>query len=679
MAEIRRTLDERASLLARPASETPARPAEGSLGRGWRYGRQVLRYITLSEVARVIILGSLMQGSYNSVTGYRLLTDRSFVCAWYYSAIDPADPSRYGPYPCRQPQIERTLARFSAVLGSVCGLASTTALLFLSKNMRKFGTKRLLMVNSLACLIFTKLPSYVLPMGAPIGPPDPWISPVASMIIFSISDFLYSISGGMALCGLVIRSMLCDIAPPSELGRVLSRFFVSVFIAVSIAPMLVVGFTRWTDHKYGQAAWTASSETPASPPHGSPTVPAPTPPADPQDEGAHHPHAFLAGILVDVIVLLWAIFFVRDTTPETARSHASPRQEDDTIERMARDSQPIAKRLRQGLRSALETLRPIAVFLPRVSVSEDGKRTLDWTYTKITSSLTVGYGFILLGNMLFEYVSYQYGYAGEEMSIIVSATCALTSIVVVLGIPAIYPWYEKHTRRPVVLRDLTQLELKALGDDIDALEAKKSAGDSNDEVDGRDEERAHLINNDSSLLVEQEDTTNEHHHQVRIGSHFINADLPADQLSPADRKLLNHAFSLWRFRVELLCARFLLVMGTLPYVVISALMTVLDNALPSTGNILLVMCLFLGLANNSQGPTDAAAVAMIRAQGGTTEQRDNYIAAVSFGHQVMFCVAPLFGSVIYGATLTTHPEWLYYLVVVGLGLAIVMLPVRARY
>ncbi|KAL9934808.1 hypothetical protein V8E36_006583 [Tilletia maclaganii] len=101
-----------------PDESSPLLPAtdDRNASTGSKKESPTWRHLFLPETTRIMVLGALCTASLNSLSGYQAITNRNFVCAWYYSALDPQDPAQQGPHPCRQPQIETTLAKFQATV-----------------------------------------------------------------------------------------------------------------------------------------------------------------------------------------------------------------------------------------------------------------------------------------------------------------------------------------------------------------------------------------------------------------------------------------------------------------------------------------------------------------------------------------------------------------------------------
>ncbi|KAE8230404.1 hypothetical protein CF326_g4600 [Tilletia indica] len=627
-----------------------------------------LRNLYLDEVTRVMILGALCTGCYNSMAGYQILTDRSFVCSLYYSAIDPDNPAKNAQYPCRQPEIERTLATIVAISVAISGILNAISLLVFCRWMRKIGVKNLVLISMAADIIFLKLPYYILPLGPPLGRSDPWASPVAANVIIIVGVFFNSIFGGNVLMGFAMKSMLIDIAPQSDLGKILSRYLVLLFVSVALAPMLVVAFTRWADQVWGQSLlWTTPHPPPPQDIRPSPgPVPAPIVPGD---GGGHHPHAYLAGIILGLVTIAWCILFTRNTAPPDVAPKVvgNASSEAETECRTSRRSTPTATLKRVG-HAILEMLKPLAILSPTALNGDvpTSERRPDWTLTRITISSSAALFFTNVGQMIYEYLTYAFAYDGEQVSLLVSITCAITSVIVLLGIPAIYAVLEERMDRPPELRGLTRKELNHLGDEIDAVETS-AGGSATDTAD-------YFQPTANRGAVPDGDEP----HHIAIGSHIVTISTPAEQIAEDDRHIIHRSFTLWRVRVELACSRIILAIGTLPWVLIGMTLAVLGVKNASTGTILVGLTLLSAIVFNAEAPLNASAMALIKAKGGGTAQRDEYITALSFIHLLTAFVSPLISSFIYAVTLTSAPGTVYLVAAAGLFWSLALIPKKIQ-
>ncbi|CAD6977813.1 hypothetical protein A4X06_0g582 [Tilletia controversa] len=621
-----------------------------------------LRYLFLNEVTRILILGGLCLGCNNATQGYQVLTDRSYICALYY-AIHPDDPAKNTEHPCRQPQIERTLATFTGVVESASGVISAISLLLFCKWARRIGVKNLLLISMVADLVFTKLPYYLVPLGPPLGSSSPWLNPVAAQVVISAAIFFRSVCGGQVLTSFAVKSMLIDstIARPSELGKVLSRYLIISFVSVAIAPMLVVGFTRWADHYWGRTS------RPSLPPPSHELQPgaAPSPipaPTLPENGGGHHPHAYFAGILMDLVTITWCVFLTRNTDPCDTVIKAvvdAPSEAGDDVQ-LSRPTSSSAAILKRFTRPLLQVFKPLAILSPTYSdVHGDSvvKRP-DWTLTRIAICSSSAMFFAVMGQVIFEYLTYSFGYTGEDMSVLLSVLCAVTSVVILLGFPIIYAILEERMERPLELRNMTRKELNALGNDIDALEHTSTTSEPSP---GRD---AHLGEAEA--------------HGISTGSHSIVDSTPAALIPEDDRRIFHRNFALWRVRIELGCSQITILTGTLPWLLMGATLVFFGSSNAVAGTILVGLTMLTGVSMNAEGPLTAGALVFLKARGLGTVQRDEFVTALNFVHHIVLFTAPLVGSFIYAVTLTSFPGLVYFVAAAGLTTSAALIPRRIR-
>ncbi|KAK0559996.1 hypothetical protein OC844_004031 [Tilletia horrida] len=359
-----------------------------------------------SRPAIVIAVGAWlhMMGICANYT-YALISSRAFICAAHYEQ-HPLDPGLHchTRLTCRTPQVEVALASYVRNLCLLAGIINPLAILFWGRFLRILHPKGLALVANLAVILFDPLPWLLLPLGPPVGKPNPYLSPTASKKVLLLSATLGAATGMGNLHTLAFRTMLVDIASPAQITAHLSLFALAAYASTALGPLvsgLVVNVVQAARHRqrHHDHHSTGSLSSPGtllflvrrSPREQIGELPVPAPPLGPPqlDPAVSHQRvSFSVSLLFSIAALLWLVFLIPHSHPQSqppfARSQnpqdeetaaaASTGQQDEVVpqaelaEDDAKAYSPLRRRRRSRRREhhslLLELLRPFRVLHP---------------------------------------------------------------------------------------------------------------------------------------------------------------------------------------------------------------------------------------------------------------------------------------------------------------------------
>ncbi|KAE8259028.1 hypothetical protein A4X13_0g1299 [Tilletia indica] len=285
-----------------------------------------------SRRAIIISIGAFlhMMGLCANFT-YVLISSRAFICAAYYET-NPHDPGLGSHKSCRTPEVEVALANYIRNTCLLIGIINPIAILFWGRLLRKIGPKGLAIIANVSVIVFDPLPWLFLPLGPPVGSPNPFISANMCKHLLLLSATLGAATGMGTLHTLAFRTMLVDVAGPNQITIHLSLFALAAYASTALGPLtsaLVVNLVDSYGHKQRHyhplpilpeiGNWTESTELP---------YPLPSPPLlPPLDPAVTHQRAsFSVSLVFSIAALIWLVFFIKDTSPPSSASTNSSSQ-----------------------------------------------------------------------------------------------------------------------------------------------------------------------------------------------------------------------------------------------------------------------------------------------------------------------------------------------------------------